>query len=294
MRVPLGTVSTLLILAELSLLVKSWLAAWELSSHPGCAIIELSWEPSLRYLLLSDIHSNLEALEACLELARGKYEQVVCLGDLVGYGPDPNAVIEKIKSLTSIIIRGNHDKACTGDPVAEEFNPLARLATEWTRKELTPEHFSFLKNLPAGPVQLEGFQIVHGSPFDEDDYILGPGQAFPLLRSPETQVVCFGHTHHQGGFMISPQGRFQSIRVPSKQEGLILALRLQDEGRYLINPGSIGQPRDGEWRAAFAVLDSGQHTIEYFRSPYDLHRTQEKMRNAGLPHQLIQRLEHGR
>jgi len=248
----------------------------------------------VRYLLLSDIHSNLEALEVCLELAQGKYEQVLCLGDLVGYGPDPNAVIEKIRPLASIIIRGNHDRACSGHTVAAGFNPLARLATEWTRNELTPEHFGFLQRLPAGPVQLEGFQIVHGSPLDEDDYILGPGQAFPLLRSPETRIVCFGHTHHQGGFMISPQARFQTIRLPLKKDGLILAFPLEDQGRYLLNPGSTGQPRDGDWRAAFAIFDSGQHTVEYFRTSYDLPRTQEKMRKAGLPELLSQRLEHGR
>ena len=248
----------------------------------------------MRYLLLSDIHSNLEALEVCLELAQGKYEQILCLGDVVGYGPDPNAVIEKIRPVASIIIRGNHDKACSGGTVPAEFNPLARLATEWTRNELTPEHFSFLHSLPAGPVQLDGFQIVHGSPRDEDDYILGPGEAFPLLRSPETRTVCFGHTHRQGGFMISPQARFQSIRLPSKKDGLILAFPLEDQGRYLVNPGSIGQPRDGDWRAAFAIFDSGQHTVEYFRTSYDLPRTQAKMRKAGLPQLLIQRLEHGR
>jgi predicted phosphodiesterase len=248
----------------------------------------------LRYLLLSDIHSNLEALQACLELAQGKYEQVLCLGDLVGYGPDPNAVIEKIRALASIIIRGNHDKACSGDPVAAEFNPLARLATEWTRNELTPEHFGFLHSLPAGPVQLDGFQIVHGSPLDEDDYILGPVQAFPLLRSPENHTVCFGHTHNQGGFMISAQGRFQSIRLPLKKDGLTLALPLEEQGRYLLNPGSIGQPRDGDWRAAFAVFDSGRRIVEYFRVSYSLPKTQAKMRKAGLPPLLIQRLEYGR
>ena len=251
-------------------------------------------ESSLRYLLLSDIHSNLEALEACLELAQGKYDQALCLGDLVGYGPDPNAVIEKIRPLASVIIRGNHDKACSGDPIAADFNPLARLATEWTRKELTPEHFAFLRSLPAGPVRLESFLIVHGSPFDEDDYILGPVQAFPLLRNPETPIVCFGHTHHQGGFMISPQARFQSIRIPSTKDGLILTFPLQEEGRYLINPGSIGQPRDGDWRAAFAIIDPGKRTVEYFRTTYPLPKTQEKMRKAGLPPLLIQRLEHGR
>ena len=248
----------------------------------------------MRYLLLSDIHSNLEALVVCLELARGRYDQVLCLGDLVGYGPDPNAVMERIKPLASIIIRGNHDKACSGQALAAEFNPLARLATEWTRNELTPEHFSFLHSLPAGPVQLDGFQIVHGSPLDEDDYILGPGQAFPLLMSPETQTVCFGHTHYQGGFMLSSQGRFQSIRLALKRDGLILTLPLESQGRYLVNPGSIGQPRDGDWRAAFAIFDSGEHTVEYFRTSYDLPKTQEKMRKAGLPQLLIQRLEYGR
>jgi predicted phosphodiesterase len=248
----------------------------------------------LRYLLLSDLHSNLEALDACLELAEGKYEQVLCLGDLVGYGPDPNAVIEKIRSIASVIIRGNHDRACTGDPVAAEFNPLARLATEWTQDALTPEHTGFLRTLPAGPVQLDGFQIVHGSPFDEDDYILGPGQAFPLLRRPETQTVCFGHTHYQGGFMISPQGRFQAIHPPLKKDGPALTLPLEDQGRYLVNPGSAGQPRDGDQRAAFAVIDSGERAVDFYRASYNLSKTQEKMRKAGLPHLLIQRLEHGR
>jgi len=248
----------------------------------------------LRYLLLSDVHSNLEALEACLHLAKGKYEQVLCLGDLVGYGPDPNAVIEKIRSRASIIIRGNHDKACSGHLVAADFNPLARLAAEWTRNKLTPEHFGFLHSLPAGPVQLDGFQIVHGSPLDEDEYILGPGQAFPLLRSPENQAVCFGHTHHQGGFMISPQGRFQTIHLPLKEDGLSLTLRLENQGRYLLNPGSVGQPRDGDWRAAFAVFDSEERAVEYMRVSYNLPRTQQKMRKAGLPQLLIQRLEHGR
>ena len=248
----------------------------------------------MRYLLLSDIHSNLEALEACLELAEGKYEQILCLGDLVGYGPDPNPVIEKVRSLASIIIRGNHDKACSGHEVAAEFNPLARLATEWTRNELTPEHFGFLRSLPAGPVELDGFQIVHGSPLDEDEYILGAGQAFPLLRSQQTQTVCFGHTHNQGGFMISGQGRFQTIRLPWKKDGLILALSLEEQGRYLVNPGSIGQPRDGDWRAAFAIFDTGQRAVEYLRVSYNRPRTQEKMRKAGLPQLLIQRLEHGR
>jgi len=248
----------------------------------------------LRYFLLSDPHSNLEALQACLELARGKYDEAVCLGDLVGYGPDPNAVIDIVKATSKVIIRGNHDKVCAGLEDASEFNPLARLAVEWTRNALTPEHFEFLRALPPGPVMMDGFLIVHGSPLDEDDYIVGPGQALPVLRAPQTQVICFGHSHYQGGFMLSPKGRYQSIRAYSKQNGEPFTLTLETGGRYLINPGSIGQPRDGDWRAAFAILDLPRETVEYYRTPYDLPKTQEKMTKAGLPAPLIRRLEYGR
>jgi predicted phosphodiesterase len=141
---------------------------------------------------------------------------------------------------------------------------------------------------------MEGFQIVHGSPLDEDEYIIGPGQALPLLKGPQTQTVCFGHTHYQGGFMISPQGRYQSLRVLSKENGRTHTLILENEARYLINPGSIGQPRDGDARAAFAIFDVPQHTVEYYRIPYDLRETQKKMTMAGLPEPLIRRLEYGR
>jgi len=248
----------------------------------------------LRYLLLSDIHSNLEALEVCLDLAYGSYDQALCLGDLVGYGPDPDPVIEQVKALATVIIRGNHDKACSGIDDASDFNPLARLATLWTRQALTLEHFEFLRSLPAGPVMMEGFQFVHGSPLDEDEYIIGPGQALPVLRNPAMQTVCFGHTHYQGGFMLTPTGRFQSIRIPLKEDGLSLVLPFESGGRYLINPGSIGQPRDGDRRAAFAIVDTEQRLVEYYRTPYDLAKTQKKMQAAGLPEPLIRRLEYGR
>jgi predicted phosphodiesterase len=248
----------------------------------------------LRYLILSDIHSNLEGLEKCLELAQGKYDQVLCLGDLVGYGPDPNAVIQRIRPLAQIIIRGNHDKACAGLTDAEEFNPLARIGTEWTRSALTPEHIEFLRALPAGPAEVEWFQLVHGALHDEDSYMLGPAQALPELRNLSVLAVCFGHTHYQGGFMLTPKGRFQSIRSASKQDGLSLTLQLEDGGRYLLNPGSTGQPRDGDWRAGFAILDSDNYQVEYYRTAYDLPATQQKMRKAGLPDPLIRRLEYGR
>lgn len=238
--------------------------------------------------------SHLEALEVCLELAEGKYQQAICLGDLVGYGPDPNAVVERIKALAQIIIRGNHDKACAGLDDASEFNPFARLATLWTREALSPEHFEFLRNLPAGPVSMNGFKVVHGSLWDEDEYITGSSQAIPSLRNLEVQAVFFGHTHFQGGFMLTPKGRFQSLGVAAQEPGTPAVLPFEDGARYLINPGSIGQPRDGDWRAAFAIFDEEKNHVEYFRTPYDLPKTQEKMQKAGLPAPLIQRLEFGR
>jgi len=248
----------------------------------------------VRYLILSDIHANLEGLEKCLATAAGKYDEIICLGDLVGYGPDPNAVIVRVREISKVIIRGNHDKACCGITDAAEFNPLARIATDWTRATLTPEHTEFLRALPSGPLVIDWFEIVHGSPADEDEYILGPGQALPALREMTVQAVLFGHTHYQGGFMTTPAGRFQSIRCQFKDDSQTVNLALEDGGRYLINPGSVGQPRDGDWRASFALIDRDSRHIEYYRVEYDLPATQAKMRAAGLPDPLVRRLELGR
>jgi len=248
----------------------------------------------MRYLLLSDVHSNLEALYTCLELAAGKYDMAVCLGDLVGYGPNPNEVVDKIHNLCKIVIRGNHDKACCGIDDAKEFNLYARMATEWTRQALTPQHIDYLRALPMGPALMEGFIFVHGSPQDEDEYILGPAQALPLLRGPEAQLVCFGHTHLQGGFTLTSAERFQSIHIPTSPDGLTVTAPLVDSTQYLINPGSVGQPRDRDPRAAFAILDTERKEVEYYRTPYDVARTQAKMEKAGLPQPLYRRLELGR
>jgi predicted phosphodiesterase len=248
----------------------------------------------MRYLLLSDVHSNLEALYTGLELAAGKYDTAICLGDLVGYGPNPNEIIDKIRNLCKVVIRGNHDKACCGIDDAAEFNIYARMATGWTRQALTPQNIEYLRALPMGPALMEGFIFVHGSPQDEDEYILGPGQALPMLRSPAAQIVCFGHTHLQGGFTLSEAGRFQSIRIPATSDGHVLTQSLEDSSRYLINPGSVGQPRDHDPRTAFAILDVDRKEVEYYRAAYDVVKTQQKMEQAGLPVPLYRRLELGR
>jgi predicted phosphodiesterase len=248
----------------------------------------------VRYLLLSDIHSNLEALEKCLEVASGRYDRVLCLGDLVGYGPDPNAVVDRTRGLTDVIIRGNHDKACSGISDAEDFNVLAKIGTLWTRQELTSKNFEFLRNLPAGPLFLEGFELVHGSQIDEDEYIVGATQALPALQALTVQLGFFGHTHHQGGFMLHRAGHFDIVQCYSESDGKSLVLRIEDGARYLINPGSVGQPRDGDWRSAFVIYDQTEREVEYYRTSYDLRATQRKMEKANLPEALIRRLEYGR
>lgn len=248
----------------------------------------------MRYLILSDIHSNLEAWESCLEAARDRYQQVLCLGDLVGYGPDPNPVAEAVHGLASVIIRGNHDKACCGITDAGDFNPLARMATHWTREQLSVENLALLRNLPAGPATVDGFELVHGSPRDEDEYIVEPFEALPALEGASSPVVFFGHTHLQGGFILSPRGKLETIQFGAADDGCVLTLDLEKGAHYLINPGSVGQPRDRDWRAAFAILDSDRQQVEYYRIGYDLPSTQKKMQKAGLPEPLIARLQVGR
>lgn len=248
----------------------------------------------MRYLILSDIHSNLEAYESCLGAARGLYDEMLCLGDLVGYGPDPNAIVEAAHERASTIIRGNHDKACSGITGAEDFNPLARMATQWTREQLTAENLARLRNLPEGPIMVDGFELVHGSPRDEDEYIVESFDAMPAFDEASSSVVFFGHTHVQGGFVTAANGTLEPIFAESSKDGCVLTLALEGRSRYLINPGSVGQPRDRDWRAAFAIADSDKREVKYYRIPYDLPTTQEKMKKAGLPEPLIIRLQFGR
>ena len=248
----------------------------------------------MRYLILSDIHSNLDALEKVLSLAEGKWDKALCLGDLVGYGPDPNRVIEKVRALDPVLIRGNHDRVCCGQMDLSDFNLLAKTASLWTRKELTPEHLAFLEQLPQGPLVVDWFEIFHGSRLDEDEYIVSPIEALPNLRDLSSQLGLFGHSHVMGGYMLTTKGKFQSIRAIPEGEKTSAILQLEDGCRYLVNPGSVGQPRDGDWRAGFALLDGENRRVEYIRTTYDLKKTQEKMIKAGLPDLLARRLAVGR
>ncbi len=251
----------------------------------------------MRILLLSDIHANLEALEACL-VSAPSYDLIVNLGDIVGYGASPNEVTERSREVGQVFVRGNHDKAATGGMTLDDFNPMAAAAAIWTRDELTPENFEWLRSLPHGPVSLPDFpdvQLVHGSPNDEDEYVVSLGDALAPLITLNTPLTFFGHTHLQGGFFAngsSADGFRPEYSSVGRAESV--ALQLKAEARYLINPGSVGQPRDGDWRAAFALFDTNTQVVHFHRTPYNLRDAQDRIFAAKLPSRLATRLAAGR
>lgn len=246
------------------------------------------------YLIVSDIHGNYEALEAVLEDARGRYDRILCLGDLVGYGADPNQVADWARSNVVSIVRGNHDRACTGSDLLEYFNPSARASALWTRDELTAGNSNYLEHLARGPLRVThngdsgvdlGFDLVHGSPLDEDEYLVDVNDVQFLGESLETKLTFFGHTHLQGGFLFAPRSvkRITPDRI----------LQLEPDYYYLVNPGSVGQPRDGDPRAAYALYSPADRTIEYRRVPYDIGKAAAKILQADLPESLARRLFEG-
>lgn len=256
-------------------------------------MVRLPERQFMRYLILSDIHSNLTALDAALDAAKGRWKEAVCLGDVVGYGPDPNEVIDRLRALGAFTIRGNHDKIVAGVEDPEDFNPIARRAALWTREQLTLENREYLGKLPKGPVTKDGFSMVHGAFYDEDEYVFSPALAIDGLMSAPTDVSFFGHTHIQGGFAL----RGEDVRVLhfDPAGGNPFSNFKPEEGtKYLLNPGSIGQPRDGDPRAGFAIADVENRSIEFWRVPYDIEAVQLRMANAGLPDTLIVRLSFGR
>src|SRR5215469_2316173 len=247
----------------------------------------------MRLLILSDLHANLTAFEAALAAAAGKWDAAVCLGDVVGYGPDPSAVSEKLRTLTEDVIRGNHDKAVAGIMNSDDFNPVARLAVDWTQSQLSAELMAWLAALPQGPKKAQGVVLIHGAFQDEDEYVFTPAQAIEGLLDTSTTLSFFGHTHHQGGFSYH-QSDIEILPFRPKQQEVVSALHLEPGYKYLLNPGSIGQPRDGEPRAAFAIADFDHNIVEFWRVPYDIPAVQNRMHEANLPDPLIHRLSLGR
>lgn len=250
----------------------------------------------MRVLLLSDIHANLEALEACVAEAP-EYDLCVNLGDMVGYGASPNEVIERSRGLGQWFVRGNHDRAVSGLMDTKDFNPIAAAAAHWTSEQLTPENLQWLRGLPQGPVTIDGLpdvQFVHGSPLDEDEYVVTPHDAATPLRAASAWLTCMGHTHLQGVFCYEDGTSFEHPHYKTVGQSEQAEFSLQEGSRYMVNPGSVGQPRDGDWRAAYALYDSEKRAVTFYRRPYDLKTAQEKILAAKLPQRLATRLAEGR
>jgi predicted phosphodiesterase len=247
----------------------------------------------MRYLVLTDIHANLEALDACLADAGARgFDRTLVLGDLVGYGGDPNAVVERIQALNpTAIVRGNHDKVACGLEQAEGFNAVAKSAAKWTLDVLKPAYREWLAALPEGPIDVdEVVEICHGSPFDEDAYIFDELDAVRALKVSNRPLCLFGHTHYPVTFELSEDG-FDNVGSAS---GAQTEVRMKPGCKYLINPGSVGQPRDGDPRAAYAIVDTKRQCVELYRIRYAVEDAQTKVTKAGLPDVLAQRLAVGR
>lgn len=255
----------------------------------------------MRLLLISDMHANLEAFDAVMEAAP-EYDMVANLGDVVGYNASPNEVCAKVIALGGLVVRGNHDRSCSGLTDLSDFNPVAAISARWTQMNLTAEHLQWLRELPHGPVRDErvpGVEFVHGAPEDEDEYLLNVYSAEENFSMPDhPDVVFFGHTHLQGGF-VEENGKVRQFAPDyGNSDGRVeFELKLQEGSRYLINPGSIGQPRDGDWRAAFALYETDGDKpgrVRFYRVPYDVDQAQERILAASLPPRLAMRLRLGR
>jgi predicted phosphodiesterase len=247
----------------------------------------------MRFLILSDLHANVDAFDAVLAAApRTTWDRAVVLGDLVGYGAEPNAVIERVLALDPLlVIRGNHDKAACGLSDAADFNHIARTAAQWTGAALTPENRAYLERLPPGPVTIDDtLEICHGTPFDEDHYVFDAADASRALDAASRPVCLFGHTHVPVIFRRDASG--DSFMTPTDEEER--QVTLEPGARYLINPGSVGQPRNGDPRAAFAVYDGDLGVLTLRRVHYPVEEAQKRIFAAGLPASLAHRLALGR
>jgi diadenosine tetraphosphatase ApaH/serine/threonine PP2A family protein phosphatase len=242
----------------------------------------------MRVLILSDIHSNIVALEAVLSDA-GSYDALWCLGDTIGYGPAPNECVAAIIEHSTVAIGGNHDLACLGKVDLTDFNPDARSANIWNGNQLTAANRAWMEQLPAQRDIDEHFMIAHGSPREPVwEYLLMPDQAIDNFDLFSQQLCFIGHSHVQLGFRLTPQGRCTRW-LPFSGE----TLDLGTTDRFFVNPGSVGQPRDQDPRAAYAILDTTAGTVRFIRVEYDIARTQRQMQEFRLPLALIERLSYG-
>jgi predicted phosphodiesterase len=242
----------------------------------------------MRILIISDIHANLVALEAVLADA-GPYDAAWCLGDLVGYGPNPNECVERVRALPGLIcLLGNHDQAVRGDIELRVFNGDARAAISWTQHTATPATLAYLRSLSPESVWHD-FTLVHASPRQPIwEYILDADIAYHNFPYVTTPYCLVGHTHQPVIFrQLAPDGDVQ------QEDPDYAAARPLERQRLIINPGSVGQPRDNNPDAAYALLDLDNEIWQYRRVPYDVAATQDRLRKAGLPERLAARLGYG-
>lgn len=252
-----------------------------------------------RIAIISDIHGNLPALDAVLEeIARLGVHEMICLGDVIGYGPQPEQCIERLAGRCMVSVRGNHEDALFDATVAERFNPIARTAIEWTRKRLAAEHLQSLAQMRLVFDRSPYLICVHDTPVPPSTtgYVGDPLTAGLAFRGIDARVCLIGHTHVPMAFHTESE-RCEDRLGPCDVEATILhedePYRLRPVGRHILNPGSVGQPRDGDPRASFAMLDLKEGIFELRRVAYDVEEAQRQMRRAGLPDLLAYRLAIG-
>lgn len=250
----------------------------------------------MRYLILSDIHANLVALEAVLNAVdRTTIDQIWCLGDVVGYGPDPNECVDRMRELAHICLVGNHDWAALGKIDISDFNPEARQAILWTQEQLTESSLEFLNGLEGRKDDVHtDFTLAHASPRHPIwEYLLYPSTAAENFPHFSTRFCLVGHTHKP---MIFRQEVGQEDMLPQALQpatNIALPIAHAEQVRLIINPGSVGQPRDSDPRASYAIYDDEAGALTFYRLAYDIAETQKRMEAAGLPERLIARLEYG-
>ncbi|MBV9440187.1 MAG: metallophosphoesterase family protein [Candidatus Eremiobacteraeota bacterium] len=241
----------------------------------------------MRYAVVSDVHSNIEALDAVFAQLR-EDDKLLCLGDIVGYGPNPNECVEKIRARATATVLGNHDVAAIDNFGLAYFNPAAREAMKWTQGVLTAENLAWLDSL-GYEFRMPEFLLVHGAPVNYFEYILDKASAARAFAATDAPLIFIGHTHIAEVYALEPDGTISHAHL---QQGGVVALR--EQVRYLVNVGSLGQPRDLNPLASFGFFDTDARTISVERIAYPVERVQEKIRAAGLPEALARRLSVGR
>jgi len=243
----------------------------------------------MRYVIIADIHANLAAFTAVLDdiERRGGVEEVWCLGDVVGYGPDPHQCIELLRQYNHVCVAGNHDWAAIGKISTSDFNPEAAAACHWTTQQLSPEDIDYLGSLPL-VIERDDFTLAHGSPREPIwEYLLSTSNARENFAYFQSQFCLVGHSHVPLVFEYNEAGACSFREFPADIEIALV------KNRLIINPGGVGQPRDGDPRASYAIYNSETRTIRHYRIPYDIEATQVRMTECRLPVRLVARLSYG-